>query len=174
LQTLSTLCDVPSMPRALADNIGFFTGRGLDDRVSLVGVDYAQRTANVYFGEPPAACLEPAGILSMHRDLDLPEPSERMMRLGREAFGIYVTLRWDSPRIERISFSVLTRDPLSLPIRLDPTIERFVRSFPYGVDGPTIVYAAMSSAGEEYYKIQSYYRWRPRVLDLMQLSEPTG
>lgn len=171
LQRLSKLADIPSMPHSLAEHFGFFADRGLDDRVSLIGVDYPHRTANVYFGELPAECLEPKAILSMHREIGLPDPSERMLKLGRQAFGIYATLSWDSSKIERISFSVMTSDPLALPVQLDPKIEQFARCVPYGAGGPTIVYAAMSSTGEEYYKIQSYYRWRPRVLKLMQLSD---
>jgi hypothetical protein len=170
MQKLSTLTGIPAMPPSLAGNIGFFTDRGLDGRVSLVGIDYERATANVYFGELPAGCLEPDAIRSMHREIGLPDPSEQMLRLGRQAFGFYVTLSWDSARIERISFSVMTSDPTRLPVRLDPKIERFVGSVRYGAGGPKIVYAAMASNGEEYYKIQSYYRWRPRILNFMQLS----
>jgi hypothetical protein len=36
-----------------------------------------------------------------------------------------------------------------------------VKNVPYGVDDPKLIYAAMTSTGEEYYKLQSYYRWQP-------------
>ncbi|HEY0640308.1 MAG TPA: aromatic prenyltransferase [Pseudonocardiaceae bacterium] len=171
MQDLPTLAGLPSMPRSLAGNLGFFTDRRVQDRVSLVGIDYARRTANVYFGELPAGCLEPEAVVSMHREIGLPDPSDRMLEFGRQAFGFYVTLSWDSPRIERISFSVMTPDPLALPVQLDPTIEHFLKSVPYGTDGPKIVYAAMTSAGEEYYKLQSYYQWRSQILHFMQLAK---
>lgn len=174
MQELSTLAGIPSMPRSLARNMGFFTSRGLEDRVCLVGIDYERRTVNVYFGDLPAECLEPKGIVSMHQEIGLPDPSERMLELGQQAFGCYVTLSWDSPGIERISFSVMTRDPTALPVLLDPKIEHFLRTVPYGSDGPKIVYAAMTATGEEYYKLQSYYQWRPRLLGFMQLADSTA
>lgn len=172
-QELPKLADIASMPRGLAENAGFFARYGLDDRVSLVGIDYPHRTVNVYFGELPPECLEPEAIRSMHRDLDLPEPSEQMLRLSQESFGLYVTLSWDSPKIKRISFGVMTPDPQTLPGRLDPKIEHFVKNDPYGAAAPKVVYVAMSSTEGEYYKLQSYYRWRPRMLDLMQVSDDT-
>jgi len=170
-QNLSKIAGIPSMPPSLAENVGFFTDRGLGDKVSLIGIDYQHRTANVYLGELPEECLEPKAMLSMHRELELPDPSERMLKLGQQAFGFYVTLSWDSPKIQRISFSVITPDPMALHIRLEPKIEQFARTVQYGTDDPKIVYAAMTSAGEEYYKLQAYFRWRSRVLDLMQPSD---
>lgn len=174
MQQLSTLAEIPAMPSSLAGNLSFFTDRGVEGNACLVGIDYARRTANVYFGELPDECLEPDAVRSMHRDIGLPEPSERMLTLARQAFGFYTTLSWDSSRIERISFSVMTPDPLALPIEFDPTIEHFVRTVPYGTDGPKIVYAAMTASGEEYCKLQTYYRWRPRILSFMQLADSDG
>jgi hypothetical protein len=43
-----------------------------------------------------------------------------------------------------------------------------LRSCPYAPDDPKMVYAAMTSAGEEYCKLQVYYRFRSRSrLNLM-------
>ncbi|MFI9581852.1 aromatic prenyltransferase [Streptomyces sp. NPDC052236] len=167
LQKLASLVGIPSMPRSLEENAGFFARHGLEDRVGLIGIDYHARTVNVYFGDLPGACLEPKSILSMHRDIGLPDPSEQMLKFCEQAFGIYTTLSWDSPKIKRISFSVITPDPMALPARLGPKIEQFVRSVPYGADDPKMVHAAVTSTGEEYYKLQSYYRWRPRKVNLM-------
>jgi hypothetical protein len=171
LQGLSKLADIPSMPHSLAENISFFARHGLDDKASLIGIDYPHRTVNVYFGEPPAECFEPKTIQSMLREIELPDPSEQMLKLGQEAFGIYVTLSWDSPKIERICIAVMTQDPMALPVRLEPKIEQFVRSAPRADADPRFVYAVTSSPDGEYYKLQSYYQWRPQMLDLMLLSD---
>ncbi|SCL32322.1 Aromatic prenyltransferase Orf2 [Micromonospora pallida] len=173
LQSLSTLADIPSMPRSLAENVSFFARHDLDDKASLIGIDYPHRTVNVYFGEAPAECFEPKNIRSMLREVELPEPTEQLLRLGQESFGIYATLRWDSPKIERITFATMTPDPTTLPVALEPEIERFVKNAPYDYDAADrrFVYAVTSSTAGEYYKLQSYYRWRPQMLDLMLLSE---
>jgi hypothetical protein len=167
-QSLNKLVGIPSMPSSLAANVGFFADRGLDDRVDVIGIDYRSRTVNLYVTGIPDEFRDPRAVLAMHRDLGIPRPSEQMLRFCAKAFGIYTTLNWESERIERIAFGVRTQDPLSLPARLGPKIEQFVHDFPYGADDPKMVYAAMTSSGEEYYKLQSYIRFRTRSrLDLM-------
>lgn len=163
-QQLSKLVDMPSMPPSLAGNVSFFARYGLAENVDVIGIDYDRRTVNVYSPafELPDGCLEPKSLISMHRELGLPDPSEQMLKLCAQSFGVYATLGWDSPKVERISFGVSTLDPLALPARLGPKIEQFVKSVPYGKDDPKKVYVAMTSTGEEYYKLQSYYRWLPR------------
>ena len=171
MQRLSDLAGLPSMPGGVAANTDLFARYGLHDRTSLLGIDYRHRTVNLYFGEPPADCFEPGTIRSMVRDLGLPEPSERLVRLGRKAFGIYVTLNWDSPEIERICYAVMTPDPLALADEVDPRIERFVRSVQRDTADSRFVYAVTLADGEEYYKLQSYYQWQPQMLDVMLLSD---
>jgi len=171
MQGLSTLADISSMPRSLAENLCFFARHGLDE-VSVLGIDYRHRTVNVYFGALPAECREPKTILSMLREIELPDPSERLLKLGQQAFGIYATLSWDSSRVERICFAVMTPDSTALPVRIEPKIEQFLRRVPCGVADSGLVYAAaLSSTGEENYKLQSYYRWQPRILEQMLLSD---
>jgi hypothetical protein len=175
LQSVGTLADVPSMPRGLADNVGFFARHGLDDRANLVGIDYHHRTVNIYVGEPPAECLEPEAVRAMLRDIGMPEPSEQLLRLASRAFGVYATFSWDSARIERITFAVMSPDPTTLPVELEPKIERFVKGAPYAASATAdpadrkFVYAVSSAPEGEYYKLQSYYQWRPRILDRMRL-----
>jgi hypothetical protein len=161
-QGMSTFVDIPSMPRSLAENVSFFARHGLGDGMDLIGIDYHNKTVNVYFPEPPDECLEPKNVRSMHREIGLPDPSEQMLKFCEQSFGLYTTLSWDSPRIERISFGVMIQDGMAVPAQLDPKIEQFMKSVRYDLDSPKLVYAVMSSTGEEYYKLQSYYRWTPR------------
>jgi hypothetical protein len=69
---------------------------------------------------------------------------------------------------------VKTQDPLSLPARFGPKIEHFVTNMQYGINDPKMVYAAITASGEEYYKLQTYYRFRERSrLDLMPSADRT-
>ncbi|GAA4444312.1 hypothetical protein GCM10023170_021670 [Phytohabitans houttuyneae] len=173
LQSLATLAAVPSAPRAMAENLDFFARHGLAHNASLVGIDYPSRSVNVYFGEIPPECFVPTTIRAMLGELGLPEPSAELLTLGEQAFGIYVTLGWESERVERITFAVMTQDPTALSVPLDPKIEQFVKSAPYTYDAADrrYVYAVTSAQRGEYNKLQSYYRWRPQMLDLMLLSD---
>jgi hypothetical protein len=154
-QRLAKLADLPSMPASLADNVGLFARHGLDDRVDVAGINYHHRSVNLYFPQPP----DPDTIRALHRDIGLPEPSERMLKFCEGAFGFYTTLSWDSPKVQRISFGAKAQDPMALPVRLGPKIEHFAKNIAYGVADPKLVYAAITSTGEEYFKLQSYYRW---------------
>jgi hypothetical protein len=141
----------------------------LDENVTLIGVDYEHRTANVYFGEVDE-CLEPDTIRAMLRDMGMPQPSEQMLNFAQQSFGFYATLSWDSPKIERFCYSAITPDPVALLDRIEPKIEHFLKTIPYGVDDPKAVYVATSPADGEYYKIQSYYQWRSRLVNHMHTS----
>lgn len=171
LQEVSKLAGIPSMPRSLGESLEFFARYGLGDTVGLLGIDYRNRTVNVYFGEPPAGGLAPESVRSMLREVDQAEPSEQMLELGQRAFGIYVTLNWDSPKVERICFAVATSDPTELAVPLDPKVELFVKHVRQSETDSRFVYAVASQPDGEYYKLQSYYRWQPEVMDIMQLSD---
>lgn len=167
LQDLSTLAGLPSMPPGLAANADFCSRHGLADRVGVIGIDYPHRTVNIYFNDVPAQCFEAKTMTSMLREIGLPDPSERMLRLGQDAFGLYATLNWDSLRVERICFAVTTTDLTTLPVRIDPAIERFVKSVPYGDADRKFVYGVASSTAGEYYKLESHYKWKPGMLDFI-------
>lgn len=174
LQGLAKLSDIPSMPRSLAKNAGLFERHGLDGRVTMLGIDYQRRSVNLYFGRLPAECLEPETILSLLREIGLPEPKEEMLEFAGRSFAIYATLTWDSSEIERICFAVppgpdmITLDPSRLPARVEPKIERFATNSPYAYDGPRmLVYGITWSPGGEYYKLGSYYQLPPQTRKLL-------
>ncbi|MEK8108303.1 aromatic prenyltransferase [Micromonospora sp. M12] len=65
----------------------------------------------------PAGGFAPDSVRSMLREVDQAEPSAQMLELGQRAFGIYVTVNWDSPKVERVCFAVATADPAELRCR---------------------------------------------------------
>ncbi|WP_040905786.1 aromatic prenyltransferase [Streptomyces griseoflavus] len=161
LQNASKLVEIPAMPRSLAGNFDFFVRHGLDDKVAFVAVDYLHRTVNVYFNDVPAACFESDGIRRMLRDLGLPGPSDRMLGIGGQAFGLYITLNWDSPAIERFCFGVTTTDLSSLPVSIEPQLEKFAHCVPYGGADRKFVYGVAAAPEGEYYKLETHYKWNP-------------
>jgi len=165
LQAAAKLADIPSMPRSLAENVGFFARHGLDDRVGVLGIDYPNRTVNVYFNNVPAESFTSRTILSTLRETGMAEPSERMLKLGEQAFGLYVTLGWDSLKIERICYAAATTDLSTLPVPVEPEIEKFVRSVPYGGEDRKFVYGVALAPQGEYYKLESHYKWRSGSLN---------
>jgi hypothetical protein len=170
LQGLPKLVDIPSMPRALAEHASTFARYGLDDKVSIIGIDYVHRTMNVYFGRFPPEYVEPENVLSLLREIGLPAPSGQMLEFVRKLFSIYPTFSWDSSKIERICFSIVTQDATALPARIEPEIGRFASGAPYSYAGDRIlVYGATLSPGEEYYKLGCYYQKPPELFNKVQL-----
>jgi 6-linalyl-2-O,3-dimethylflaviolin/7-geranyloxy-5-hydroxy-2-methoxy-3-methylnaphthalene-1,4-dione synthase len=166
-QDLSKLAGIPSMPCGLAENIDLFARYGMGEKASCVGIDYADRTANIYFTGTSAECFERHNVLSMLSETEQPGPSEQMLKLAEAGFGVYVTLNWDSPKIERICFAAITADPMTLPIPLEPRIKKFVKRMQGAGPENKFVCAVASSPRGEYFKLQSYYQWRPWIVDLM-------
>lgn len=171
LQQVAKLAGIPSMPPSLGASLDFIARHGLGDTVGLLGIDYSNRTVNIYFGEPPAGGIAPESVRSMLREIDQAEPTEQVLQLGRQAFGVYVTLNWDSPVIERICFAVATTDPFGLSVELDDRIELFVRHVQRADPHTKFVYAVASQPDGAYFKLQSYYRWGSGVPEIMQLSD---
>jgi hypothetical protein len=167
LQEVSKLAHVPSMPRSLAENVEFFTRHGLNDRVAGIAIDYPGRTVNVYFNDLPADCYESKTILATLRELGTAEPSEQMLKLGEKAFGLYVTLGWDSPKVERICYAATTTDLTTLAVPIEPEIEKFVKNVPYGGEERKFVYGVALLPQGEYYKLESHYKWKPGALNFI-------
>ncbi|GAA2916861.1 hypothetical protein GCM10020221_11080 [Streptomyces thioluteus] len=165
-QPAAKLVELPSMPRSVADNMAFFEKYGLEEIVNTIGIDYAKRTVNLYFNPSEREFFEAEGIRSVLRDAGMPEPSEGLLKFCEQAFGIYLTLSWDSSKIERVTFAVKTTDPLGLPVQVDPVIEKIVKDAPYTA-GEQYVYGIAATPKGENHKIQSYYQWHTRVESLL-------
>lgn len=165
------LVKIPSMPQALAGNAGLLERHHLND-VAMIGADYRRQTVNLYFAQLPDEYGEAGNILSLHREIGLPEPSEQWLEFAQKAFRVYVTLRWDSPKIERICFAhlpVRDWDPSALPIRIEPEIEKFVRDTRRTYGGQPVVIAAVKWTPDgEYLNLGPYCRLSPLMRNLLE------
>ncbi|WP_433623922.1 aromatic prenyltransferase [Nocardia sp. CA-120079] len=170
VQKVSELAALPSMPPGLGDHVRMFARHGLEDRVGLLGIDYHDKTMNVYFPGLPADCFEPRAITSLHREAGFPDPSDQFLSLTEKAFDIYATFSWESPRIERLCFPVITPDPRTLPVQIEPRFEQLVDQVPISTNDRRFTYAATSSPQGESYKFSWFYQWQPRILDKMKTS----
>ncbi|NKY30298.1 prenyltransferase [Nocardia gamkensis] len=171
MQKVSELAELPSMPPSLADHARMFARHGLADKVGLLGIDYHDKTMNVYFPGLSADYFEPRAIVSLHRDAGLPDPSDDFLSLAGKAFDIYATISWESPRIERLCFPVITPDPTTLPVRVEPRFEQLVDKVPVRTTDRRFTYAATASPDGESYKFSWFYQWQPRILDRMKTSD---
>lgn len=158
LQTLATLGTIEAMPPGVAANAAAFARLGIDDHVTMISIDYRKHTVNIYFGKLTPECRDPRKLAALFSEIGLPEPSAELMAFARKSFAIYATLNWDSARIERICFAVITQDPTVLESRTD-VMESFARTAPRSYqEDRTIVYGITLAPDGEYYKLGSYYQ----------------
>jgi hypothetical protein len=159
LQSASKLAELPSMPPAVGEHVELLARYGLDDNVSIVGIDHVNRTTNLYFGRFSTDTTDPELITALLRDLGLPPLGDEMLEFSRHLFSIYPTFSWDSPRVKRICFSLVTMDAAAVPARREPEIGRFVRNTPIAYEGDKIlVFGATLAASGEYWKAGVYHR----------------
>jgi hypothetical protein len=165
------LADVPSMPRAVAENAGLFVSHHLND-VAMIGIDYQRKTVNLYFAQLPDGFGEAQNILSLHRELGLPEPSKEWLAFAQKSFRVYVTLSWDSRKIERICFArqpFRDWDSSTFPVRIEPEVEKFVTDSRRTYGGQPVVIAAVKWTSDgEYLNLGPYCRLSPLMRNLLQ------
>jgi hypothetical protein len=105
----------------------------------------------------------------MLREIGMPDPDEQMLEYAGKSYRVYATFSWDSSKIQRISFAPSPRpgmDLSTLPVRLEPEIEQFMRSFPRRYAGERINASAVkwSRGGGEFLDLGAYYQISPLQL----------
>ena len=156
LGRLDVLAQIPSMPKAVAEHAAAFARNDMANRISIVGIDYLSQTMNIYY---MAAPVDQQMALDLLGDLDLPAPSDDLLRFIPDSFSIYPTYSWDSAQIKRICFSAVSPDRHAYPTTLHPEIAEFAANAPYEYGGARVlVYGATISRAEEYHKLGVYFR----------------
>ncbi|WP_225840379.1 aromatic prenyltransferase [Streptomyces sp. NK08204] len=158
---VAQLSAIPSMPKALAENAELFARYGLD-KVQMTSMDYKKRQVNLYFSNLNRKYLEPESVLALVRELGLHIPNEQGLEFCKRAFSVYPTLSWDTGKIDRLCFAVITTDPTRVPSQDPADIEKFrnyATKAPYAYVGEkrTLVYGLTLAPEEEYYKLGAYY-----------------
>lgn len=160
-QKVSSLADIPSMPRAVAENADLFARYGLDS-VAMIGIGYNSKTMSLYFQFDADSRPEPKAILSMLREIGLPEPNERMLEFAHRALRANITLGWDSSKITRVALApppARGLDPSAVPARMESHIARFAASAPRAYDGERVnLFAVKWMADGEFLEVCSYYQ----------------
>ncbi|MEU5689469.1 aromatic prenyltransferase [Streptomyces venezuelae] len=165
-QELASLADIASMPPGLAEHMGTFAAHGLDGKISAIAVDYASRTWNVYFNGLSAQHVERGALRALLADFGMPDPSEELLAFAEGSAALYPTFGWDSAKIDRVSFSRRTTDPVQLPAHVEPSLDKLARNAPYTYDGERImVYAGVLAPDREYYKLATYHHLASAALD---------
>ena len=96
---------LPSLPGSVRQNLAYFEKYGLK-YVTLFGLDFRNKTANIYFMVKEPGLFPPDKIAAMLGELNLKIPTQEMLAYCSRAMIYYFTFTWDSPHIERACFGV--------------------------------------------------------------------
>ncbi|MEO3764677.1 aromatic prenyltransferase [Streptomyces sp. B8F3] len=162
LQPASKLAEIPSMPPSVRENAELFARYGLD-KVQMTSIDYKKKQINLYFSELSSDTLGPESVQSMIRDMGLTETGEVGLKFAKRSFSVYPTLNWETGKIERLCFAVISTDPTLAPAEREEDLTKFSKyannaPYAYAGEARTLVYGLTLSPREEYYKLGAYYQ----------------
>lgn len=161
MQKVSSIADIPYMPRAVAENADLFARYGLEN-VPMIGFGYENKTMSVYFQFDPDGRPEPKAMAAMLREIGMPEPEERTLEYACRSLRANITMDWDSTDIIRVALAPPpTRGlgPSAVPAPVPPNYVRFAENAPRLYDGERVnIFAFKWMRDEEYLEVCSYYK----------------
>jgi hypothetical protein len=144
------------LPPGVKDHAAYFDKHRLTV-FSFLALDFREKSANIYFTRRPGEPLETTRIIEMIEDLELPVPDEEVLAHCTRAATIYFTFNWQSPRVQRLCFSMSASDPSHVPGHLHPLLEAYANHAPILARQRKFIYSAVLSRGGEYIKIENDY-----------------
>lgn len=147
--------ELPQMPRAFRASLGLLRDLHLD-ATTIVGVDYAQRSLNLYFRPSHPSHLGPELLGRACARLGFAAPSEAALLHAAAAGCIGFTYGWDAPEIERICFYVagFLRDEVPA---YDPHLRAFASAAPAVVADPRFIVGWSHGRSGQYFKLEDDY-----------------
>lgn len=163
---IDTLCSrLPSLPESVRQHLAFFEKYGLK-YVTLFGLDFRNKTANIYFMIKKPGLFPPGKVAALLEELCLKVPAQEMLEHCAKAMICYFTFTWDSPQIERACFGVTESDATRIPTHLDPLLKKYVDHAPILTNERKFIYNITPSRQSIYIKIENDYT--NSMVDMMQ------
>lgn len=127
-QPIEEVYQLPSLPDSVKAHADYFAKYNLND-VRLIGMDYRNKSVNIYFFASEIKGFSPDVVVGMCKDLGFNVPSQELVGYCLQSLPIYYTFTWDSPRAERLCFCAHGMGG-EIPVHLHPVIERYVANAP--------------------------------------------
>jgi hypothetical protein len=155
-QTVESLFSLSNLPDGIRDYAAYFARHDLRS-INVLGIDYRHRSMNLYFPMEEPNSFPQDKIAAMIADLNFEVPPEEILTYCSMANPVYFTFSWDTSRIERICFAIVTSDHKLIPRHLDPLIERFFVNVPFSNSDRTFIFNPTFSPNGYYLKIENDY-----------------
>jgi len=155
-QPIEAIYSLSSLPDSIRNYADYFAKYELAT-VNVFGLDYRHNSMNLYFPMERPGAFPPHKIASMIEDLELEIPTQEILEYCSIANPVYYTFSWDSSKIERLCFAVVTSDLSLIPVHLDPVIARYTAQAPFAGNARTFIFNITFGSSEDYIKIENDY-----------------
>ncbi len=153
---IENVYSITSFPDSVKNSSYFFSKFGLD-KITLAGIDYPKRSTNIYFMTNSIGKFSTERVTEMINELGFRVPSSKLIALCTKAMLSYCTFTWDSPRIERLCFTILAHDPSEVPVHLHPVLENYTLRSPVLGEKRKFIYCITLAHNGDYIKIENDY-----------------
>ena len=147
--------ELPQMPRGFRASLPLLRDLHLDS-VTIVGVDYVQRSINLYFRPSHPSHRGAALLTHACERLGFAAPSAAAQAHASRAGCIAFTYGWDAPEIERICFYVAGFQRDEVP-DYHPNLRMFAREAPALVPVPRFIVGWSHGLTGAYQKLEDDY-----------------
>jgi aromatic prenyltransferase len=147
-----TLPCLPDSARNLRDHLKKFA----PPDIIIVGVDFKNKTMNLYPSIIPPESYEPNKIAAMIADLGFSVPSDEVLQCDSRTVNFYYTLSWAVPTAQRLCYAI-PAPPEALPTHWFPLFKRFVERVPFQAERRMFAYNPTYGPRGGYVKIEADY-----------------
>ncbi|MBN1312562.1 MAG: hypothetical protein JXB30_14195 [Anaerolineae bacterium] len=155
-QPIEEVYKIPCLPDGLKAYTDYFARYDLKD-IRLFGVDYRNKSTNIYFfATDLAKPLTVDTVSSMIEDIGFKVPSQELLEHCTKGVPIYYTFTWDSPDVQRLCFCTHALED-QVPTHLDPLVERYVEEVPILSQHRLFIYNITMVRDSDFIKIEHDY-----------------
>jgi aromatic prenyltransferase len=163
-----------SLPDSVNSHRELFKKYAAGYSVNIIGLDFHNKSLNLYPCPFVPGTYTPDRIASLLTDLDFAVPSAEELERVARTMWLYFTFRWDSPRIQRVCFTVYTPAE-QYPYEWHPLCRPYVEQVPVRAENKMYIYSPTYGRGGSYLKIEADYEGRlPEIFGRYSMQKPLG
>ncbi len=155
-QSIDLLFSIENFPESIKTHKEYFKKNGLHN-FSLFGIDYKNKTINIYFMVERPWVYSPDKVSGMISELGFTVPSTEVLEHCSMSIPVYFTFSWDSLKMERVCFATIYPNQRMVPTHLDPLIKAFTEQAPSMDSKAGYIYNPNFRSKGNYYKIEVDY-----------------
>ena len=152
IDELLTLSSLPTSVKHYRDHFKRFG----PSEIYILGLDFWNKTMNIYPAIIPPGSYSPDTIAAMITDLWFALPSQEELMYDSKSPNFYYTFSWDTPTVQRFCLVVPTL-PEEFPVHWHPLCKQFVENVPFHAKHRMFAFNPTYGPRGGYLKIEADY-----------------